>query len=142
MKLQNNFTTPEQSKRLLAAGFPEDTADCYYFASGEFLQIDTPDVLAPWKKFSDIDVVDSRYFKKAPCWSVGRLFEILLILQKLVYEKWANEIPESETNWLTIGEYITIRADRYNVENIVAWIEEINRAEVDINYLLGGIEYE
>ena len=28
-KLQNNFTTPEQSKRLLELGVPADSADCY-----------------------------------------------------------------------------------------------------------------
>lgn len=28
--LQNNFTTPEQSRRLLAAGLPFDSADCCY----------------------------------------------------------------------------------------------------------------
>lgn len=27
-KLQNNFTTPEQSKRLLELGVPADSADC------------------------------------------------------------------------------------------------------------------
>lgn len=27
-KLQNNFTTPEQSKRLLKLGVPADSADC------------------------------------------------------------------------------------------------------------------
>jgi hypothetical protein len=28
-KLQNNFTTPEQSKRLLELGVPADSADLY-----------------------------------------------------------------------------------------------------------------
>ena len=31
MKLQNNFTTPEQSKRLLELGVPADSADCYIY---------------------------------------------------------------------------------------------------------------
>lgn len=30
-KLQNNFTTPEQSKRLLELGVPADSADCFWF---------------------------------------------------------------------------------------------------------------
>ena len=30
MKLQNNYTTPEQSKRLLELGVPRFSADCYY----------------------------------------------------------------------------------------------------------------
>lgn len=29
-KLQNNFTTPEQSKRLLELDVPADSADCYF----------------------------------------------------------------------------------------------------------------
>lgn len=29
-KLQNNYTTPKQSKRLLELGVPADSADCYY----------------------------------------------------------------------------------------------------------------
>lgn len=29
-KLQNNFTTSEQSKRLLELGIPTNSADCYY----------------------------------------------------------------------------------------------------------------
>ena len=30
MKLQNNFTTTEQSKRLLELGVPAWTADCFF----------------------------------------------------------------------------------------------------------------
>ena len=28
--LQNNYTTPEQSKQLLKLGVPTDSADCFY----------------------------------------------------------------------------------------------------------------
>lgn len=69
--LQNNFTTPEQSKRLLELGVPADSADCtlkkriedggysvYYTAYLE-------DFTGPVKADSIL-----------PCWSVGRLMEI------------------------------------------------------------------
>lgn len=61
-KLQNNYTTQEQSKRLLELGVPERTADCYYKESGKIEVKNTAlDELFP------------------PCWSVGRLIEIMKI---------------------------------------------------------------
>lgn len=58
-KLQNNFTTPEQSKRLLELGIPAWTADCYYKESGK------------------IEVKNTALDELFPsCWSVGRLMEI------------------------------------------------------------------
>lgn len=70
-KLQNNFTTPEQSKRLLELGVPAWTADCYYY-----------DMFDKHTKVSYIDAnkdykwnLESEYAPK-PCWSVGRLIEI------------------------------------------------------------------
>ena len=58
-KLQNNFTTPEQSKRLLELGVPAWTADCYYKESGKIKIKNT--------------ALDTLY---PSCWSVGRLIEI------------------------------------------------------------------
>jgi hypothetical protein len=70
-KLQNNFTTPEQSKRLLELGVPAWTADCYYY-----------DFFDKHPKVLNIDAdrdykwnLESEYAPK-PCWSVGRLIEI------------------------------------------------------------------
>lgn len=57
--LQSNFTTPEQSKRLLEFGVPAWTADCYYTESGK-IEI----------KNTALDILHT------PCWSVGRLMEI------------------------------------------------------------------
>lgn len=74
--LQNNFTTPEQSKRLLELGVPADSADCYYTNQHSFI----------WIK-SDVDKIDwnasvgSKNFF-LPCWSVGRLIEIRDICAK------------------------------------------------------------
>lgn len=57
--LQNNFTTPEQSKRLLELGVPADSADCFFTDSGK-MEI----------KNTAFDILYT------PCWSVGRLMEI------------------------------------------------------------------
>ena len=77
-QLQNNFTTPEQSKRLLELGVPADSADCCY----EFFR-GTTDPTYPFFldcKFSEYhDVMDDEGLVTQPCWSVGRLIEILTI---------------------------------------------------------------
>lgn len=72
--LQNNFTTPEQSKRLLELGVPADSADCYLlrtFTKGDtFIVKHLHDELYSKKdKFTNI-------LEYLPCWSVGRLIEI------------------------------------------------------------------
>jgi hypothetical protein len=77
--LQNNFTTPEQSKRLLELGVPADSADCYY------------DVLYDndgyfWRNENHPTIVINDYEYDTdgnefilPCWSVGRMIEIVKI---------------------------------------------------------------
>ncbi len=75
MTLQNNFTTPEQSKQLLAIGLPADSADCYINTNGNTINVIPED--SP--KYSE-------YCKSLtyliPCWSVGRLIEIMLICDR------------------------------------------------------------
>lgn len=71
--LQNNFTTPEQSKRLLELGVPADSADCYI--SFHRLNSNSP---------YEFGILHNITFTKRwydhprflPCWSVGRLIEI------------------------------------------------------------------
>ncbi len=69
--LQNNYTTPEQSKRLLELGVPKDSADCFYLR-------EHPDrlcILNDGKTLSELRL--QLYMAHAmPCWSVGRLMEI------------------------------------------------------------------
>ena len=72
-KLQNNFTTPEQSKRLLEVGVPADSADCCLrriITDGGYCETWRVDV------FDFIGQIHDDYL---PCWSVGRLIEIMLI---------------------------------------------------------------
>ena len=67
-KLQNNFTTPKQSKRLLELGVPDWTADCVtsrYGGSTFFVQ--ECQLLRR--------CIDSNNY--IPCWSVGRLMKII-----------------------------------------------------------------
>ena len=79
-KLQNNFTTPEQSKRLLELGVPADSADMLWDGC-----IDAKD---GWV-FEDFPIYTDKPFSYyqllyrqedmihiLPCWSVGRLMEI------------------------------------------------------------------
>lgn len=63
-KLQNNFTTPEQPKRLLRLGVPEESADCCYdyYADGTIVNDEELDIipLDDYRKTWKYDI---------PCWS-------------------------------------------------------------------------
>ncbi len=67
-KLQKDFTTPEQSKRLLELGVPVWTANGQY---NDF----NGDILVPpdWSVFSPVYEDNIR----KPCWSAGRLIKIV-----------------------------------------------------------------
>lgn len=66
-KLQNDFTTIEQSKRLLELGVPADSANCYYKIN-----------LYSFKTEMCFTKEDCLLYHYTPCWSVGRLIEIHL----------------------------------------------------------------
>lgn len=79
--LQNNFTTPEQSKKLLELGVPANSADMFWIASDEKY----PSTELVWNLYiRTSDSLDKNFFKTynmnefqvIPCWSVGRLMEI------------------------------------------------------------------
>ena len=79
-KFKNNFTTREQSKKLLELGIPSDSADCFFYLYTN--DSDNPHIL--YKKLSETQAdYDSPFSSiKAvlyPCWSVGRLIEIWLL---------------------------------------------------------------
>lgn len=75
-KLQNNFTTLEQSKKLLELGVPTDSADCCL--NGDYV------IILNGKTFQenyneDLDLARlhlMEYPHYVPCWSCGRLIEI------------------------------------------------------------------
>ena len=76
-KLQNNFTTLEQSKRLLELGVPADSADmlieCYWCDGHNGMwryKIGSHEI------FRDRKLIGEGVGAIRPCWSVGRLIEI------------------------------------------------------------------
>ena len=100
-KLQNNFTTPEQSKRLLEMGVPADSADCIAsivsdpeWYNNEFAKGDIRiSVLHPRHKYTKIAYPDdgSRPIDEPyPCWSVGRLIEIFETCTSTKFERWSH----------------------------------------------------
>lgn len=74
--LQNNFTTPEQSKRLLELGVPADSADCVITIITECIY--AVNIIPNHRVFSDIkeELQLKRGKEIIPCFSVGRLIEI------------------------------------------------------------------
>ena len=76
-QLQNNFTTLEQSNRLLELGVPAWTADCYYYEEGGISKDCTPNIIPLGEVWIDEskETMFSSYVD-VPCWSVGRLMEI------------------------------------------------------------------
>ena len=101
--LQNNFTTPEQSKQLLELGVPADSADCYRDDVSAVRQL--PEGMN-FTGFSKCVV-----YEPLPCWSVGRLTEILMICGNYFAPKEFKIEPNSMKPSL--------------IENIVDKIEEL-----------------
>ena len=101
--LQNNFTTPAQSKRLLELGVPADSADFYYDKDEvEIDEITHPYILPFNRKFSKYN--DMFYL---PCWSVGRLMEICKICEpKKEYEQLFEELQYSKNYCVVIISHI------------------------------------
>ena len=93
--LQNDFTTPEQSKRLLELGMPEDSANlCYRFytdLSGDTIMWDAPSVITENQHIEWSHKLTSGDTAYLPCWSVGRLIEIICnchIITNQFMENW------------------------------------------------------
>lgn len=80
-KLQSNFTTPEQSKRLLELGVPSWTADLYFYEEGYISNDDEPSGVIPYDEVYQDESKEGVFSDYAdfPCWSVGRLIEIMKI---------------------------------------------------------------
>ena len=79
IKLQNNFTTPEQSKRLLELGVPAGSADCYYTQEeieGNMYWFDLH-IKREYQPHTSLHA-STIWGEILPCWSVGRLIEICL----------------------------------------------------------------
>lgn len=91
-QLQNDFTTPEQSRQLLELGVPAWTADCIIqsCSPSEVLFEDYETYLL---KKGDIYRESSNCFSLLPAWSVGRLIEICKKCEpKKDYEQLCDEL--------------------------------------------------
>lgn len=89
-ELQNNFTTSEQSKRLLELGVPADSADCFYRNWDCLLEhpsTDTSKYIHVRKTRIEQEACYMRFAGNLPCWSVGRLIEIYELCSGKKYER-------------------------------------------------------
>ena len=81
--LQNNFTTPEQSKRLLELGVQANSADCIRVIATNMVLFIQEGRNAEYY----IDKYNNeRNVKAEPCWSVGWLIEIYEICSGIKFE--------------------------------------------------------
>lgn len=107
--LQSNYTTPKQSKILLELGLPVDSADCYL--NGDSV------IMLNGKTFQenyneDLDLARLHlveYPHYIPCWSVGRLIEIMLNSQ-------------IDTGTYTLG--LMLDKDMFSMESLIDIIDE------------------
>ena len=132
--LQNNFTTPEQSKRLLELDVPSDSADlqipyieyydlsqsdnekiiqCYEYLAPIFWD-ETEHGLLPkdkvvWEREFAGEKYDGHTTEYIPCWSVGRLMEICKICEpKKDYEQLCEELQYSKNYCVVIISHIIV----------------------------------
>ena len=81
--MKNNYTTIEQSKKLLNLGVPEDSADMFYDGDNTVVNIlkdifgsaePTPELLegVPFSELKQL----KKYKNAIPCWSSGQLLKI------------------------------------------------------------------
>ena len=117
-KLQNNFTTPEQSKRLLGLGVPADSCDSYYIAEDEAMPNWLPykKGYSEWRK--EAFGLSHGYTEIIPCWSVGRLMEIYDIC------------VENTESWPTVKQDIS-----YVINTIVAIDYAVKEGRIDFSKL-------
>lgn len=95
-KLQNDFTTPKQSKGLLELGVPEWSANCvlrHYNWAEDNLEESNWELPCIVYRADELDrFIDDEYDKVLPCWSIGRLIEIWEVITG---EKWSHETEQS-----------------------------------------------
>ena len=73
-----DYTTPEQSQRLLDLGVPDWTADCDYYYRGVISNNAHPEILPRGEHYVDLSTYgEIEDYNSLPCWSVGRLIQIL-----------------------------------------------------------------
>ena len=91
-QLQDNFTTIEQSKRLLELGVPADSADCYWQFRSDTLAEDWGYrcYIGTSPAIKD-NLFSYRNGYTIPCWSVGRLIEVFETCTSTKFERWSHK---------------------------------------------------
>ena len=107
-KLQNNFTTPEQSKRLLELGVPADSADCYLLRThtkGDTFIVEVlhDELYSKKDKFTNM-------LEYIPCWSAGRLIDIF---EKCTGERFSREINASTLQLIPLIEDVIAQIEKH-----------------------------
>ena len=126
IQLQNNFTTIEQSRRLLELGLPADSADCKFINCGknengtELGYFRTPQISLYDSNFTEDYNYSHKDFKPFPCWSVGRLIEIYVITRGIDFAE------------------IKFSKDINYIEFVIARIEE-RRNDMDFSKLMDNL---
>lgn len=116
MKLQNHFTTIEQSKKLLELGVPKNTADLYAIARFQKGKYSRPQVLN--EQFTQVEARINKThpnYDIIPIWSVGRLMEITDIYAPHHIVDWTFDL--TKTTYIE-GVILLIEAlvEEYNVD--------------------------
>ena len=78
-----DYTTPEQSKRLLELGVPAKSANMYYYDMGSGF-IYAPDMIESKRDSDDLVSGDPR---SLPCWTTGRLMYIINMCVPQAYSR-------------------------------------------------------
>lgn len=103
-KANRDYTTPEQSKRLLALGVPANSANMYYYYDFGTGFIYAPDLLDDIEDFDD-----PRYL---PCWTTGRL---MWIINKCVPKSYNRFLIFTNMNLHQIADFIEMNLITYEV---------------------------
>lgn len=107
-QLQNNYTTSEQSKRLLELGVPADSADVMFLGTDRYIVKDADDIY--WLQHEIA----------RPCWSLGRLIEIELTCRES--KDWL--IPRLSIVYGSVSyveeliRYMECKDNKYNFSNL------------------------
>ncbi len=113
-KLQNNFTTPEQSKRLLNLGVPANSADLYWHLGCEEL-IWVRNTKSELRE----DLFDILIYGKTantPIWSEGRLIEIITICREEIYTRLLFSRVDDHTNIENLIHYISAEIENGHID--------------------------
>lgn len=116
-QLQNNFTTTEQSKRLLELGVPADSADFYW--THEHKRGVLPRVENILTTFTEEQKNHYTYNVDdyiIPCWSAGRLIEIFELCTSSKFERTKTKCSVLEDILWQIEIYVTETSKGFSID--------------------------